>query len=124
MRLGEYDIRTEIDCSPDDAEYCNFKPVDNSVVESIVYHDYREKSLNQHFDIALLRLASKVQYNEFIQPICLPLDPSLWTKDYDGHTLEVTGWTSNLFEKLSFQYSYFSGWGEFWFSFLKIVFHD
>lgn len=106
VRLGEWDIEEKKDCSPDDSAFCASQPVDNLVVDSIVYPDYRQISVSQHFDIALLRLAKRVIYNDFIKPICLPLDPSLWTKDYAGHTFDVAGLTFNLFETISFHHFY------------------
>lgn len=75
----------------DDDTFCNPPPIDNRVVDKIVYPDYRFATKNQHFDIALLRLAKKVEFNEFVKPICLPLEPNLRTKDYTNHKFEVAG---------------------------------
>jgi hypothetical protein len=57
-----------------------------------VHSLYRKQSRDQLYDIALLRLAKKIKFNDFVQPICLPLDPSLMEKDYTGHTFDVAGW--------------------------------
>jgi hypothetical protein len=102
VRLGEWDINTEIDCVEDGEDdeddidtpktkFCAPAPIDNQVVEPIHYKDYRQAAPNQHFDIALLRLAKKVQSTKFVQPICLPLDSSMWDKDFTDHTFEVAG---------------------------------
>jgi hypothetical protein len=87
VRIGERNLETDIDCSPDDKNFCAPRFIDNKVVEKKVHPNYRY----QHYDIALLRLAKKVVFNKFVAPICLPLDPSLWSIDYTGHTFDVAG---------------------------------
>ena len=70
---------------------CAPAAIDNKVTEKHHYEDYRKQSRDQYFDIALLRLAKTVVFNDYVQPICLPLDQSLWTKDYAEHTFDVAG---------------------------------
>lgn len=92
VRLGEWNTETKKDCSKDDPDYCASPVIDNPIVEQICYKDYRANSKAGHFDIALLRLAKNInQFNNFIRPICLPLDPSLWEKDFTGYTFDVAG---------------------------------
>lgn len=81
VRLGEWDLSTDRDCRTDDPEFCSLPVVDNKIVEIIIHKDYRMNSKSQHFDIALLRLEKTVEFNDFVAPICLPLDSSLWEKD-------------------------------------------
>lgn len=65
---------------------------DFEIIDKIVFHGYQRADENQHFDIALLRLAKKVKFDDFdLKPICLPLDASLRTKDYAGHSFVVSG---------------------------------
>lgn len=91
VRLGETNVKTYIDCSEDDDDFCGPPAIDINVVDTKYHENYRRDSRNQHFDIALLRLAEDVVYSNFVNPICLPLDPVLWTKDYTDHTFVVAG---------------------------------
>jgi secreted trypsin-like serine protease len=56
-----------------------------------MHEKYAPQSLNQHNDIALLRLSSRVQYNDFIKPICLQPDRNLKITDLLGQSLVVAG---------------------------------
>lgn len=80
---------------------------------------YRYKTDSSHSnDVAVLRLARKVKFNVFIQPICLP-QPELrfpTAQDVDGFSCYVTGWDRqtyiNCFLKIwSVCRSRFIGWG-------------
>lgn len=93
VRLGEWDLNKTIDCFPDNDDDCAPQAQDIGVAKAIVNPNYKKRSMNTHNDIALLRLKSKAVLDHFVAPICLPLDPSLWsTMDYTGHTFEVSGW--------------------------------
>jgi hypothetical protein len=61
------------------------------IEEFHIHENYQPQSRNQFNDIALLRLSRKVQYTEFIKPICLQSDKSLKVTDLLGQTLVVTG---------------------------------
>jgi hypothetical protein len=91
VRLGEWNLETEKDCKPDDPTACAPKPIDIKVDEVITHASYHKSSAKSLHDIALLRLAEPVEFNDFVKPICLPLDPELWTKDYTGYTFEAAG---------------------------------
>lgn len=97
VRLGEWNLDTEIDCSTSDDSFCAPKFTVNKVVNATHYEHYRQASRDQHFDIALLRLAKKIEFNEFVKPICLPLDPALWNKDYSNQTFDAAGEKRNRF---------------------------
>lgn len=92
VRIGEWNIESEIDCSPDDPAFCAPPTKDIKIAEVIVHPDFQIGSKDKHNDIALLRLDTKVEFNDFVKPLCLPLDPLLWMKNYTGHTFEVAGY--------------------------------
>lgn len=92
VRIGDWKLATEIDCSEQDNAFCAPPVIENNIVEAKVHTSYNGSSKNQYFDIALLKLENKVEFNDFVKPICLPLDPPLWTKDYTNHTFVATGW--------------------------------
>ena len=91
VRIGEWNISSEIDCSKKDSKYCAPPVVDVHVIQTIVHPSYKKQSISQHFDIALLQLATKIEFNDFVQPACLPLDPSYFSKDYTSQSFEAVG---------------------------------
>lgn len=91
VRIGEWNTATANDCSRNDKNFCAPPFIDNRIVETVIHPEYNKKSQAQNFDIALLRLARRVKFNDFVQPICLPLDPALLLKDYTGHSFTVAG---------------------------------
>lgn len=91
VRLGETNLETEIDCSLDEETYCADPVIDIEIIEAIVHKNYRVRSSTSHFNIALLRLARSVKFSDFVRPICLPLNPSLWEKDFEGYTFGIAG---------------------------------
>lgn len=70
--------------------------IDSNIIEIIVHPKYRRVSTNKYNDIALLQMAKKVKFTDFVSPICLPLDPSLRTLNFTGHTFDVAGWGNLL----------------------------
>ena len=84
VRLGEYNTKTTVDCSPNDPSFCSDPPIDIKIVEIIVHRGYTKHSINTLDDIALLRLQKSVKYTRFIQPICLPFDPAILTHNYSN----------------------------------------
>lgn len=98
IRIGEWNQQTEIDCSPDDKHFCAPPVIDVKVAEIIVSESY-DKNFKSH-DIALVRLENDVKFNEFVKPICLPLDQKLWEKDYSGQFFQVAGILIDVFSLL------------------------
>lgn len=90
MRLGEWNTTSERDC--DQRNLCADPVKDIGVAEVFVHESYDPSSLSRENDIALIRLQNKVDFSEFIRPICLPLSGTLRTKSYDGETLTAAGW--------------------------------
>jgi hypothetical protein len=93
VRLGEWKISTEVDCDPDNPENCMPSPSNINVNQVFIHPEYSEKSRDQHHDISLLKLAEKVKFSTYIQPICLPLEPSQWDmKNSNDLIYKVNGW--------------------------------
>lgn len=86
MVLGEWNTDTYIDCDDvNEKGFCSGPVLEISVAEKIVHEGY--DSLNSMNDIALLKLASSVVFNEFVRPICLPTT----SQNFDGLALKVAG---------------------------------
>lgn len=101
VRLGEYDLTKEEDCIQElnGNVDCADPPVDIPIAEIIPHPQYNPNNPSKHHDIALLKLARKVNFTDFIQPICLPL------LEYDlglvaGDEQVVCGWgKTDLFKQ-------------------------
>ncbi|XP_044265791.1 serine protease easter-like [Tribolium madens] len=89
VRLGEWDLNTNPDCSA--VDNCAPPVVDIPVEEKLTYKDNNSDVTSRH-DIALIRLKHEVVYSDFIKPICLPNTIDEITKSYVGQKLIVTGW--------------------------------
>jgi secreted trypsin-like serine protease len=80
VRLGEYDTRIQTDT--------NHVVV---AVEGVIEHPaYISTPLEQN-DIALLRLADSVTFQNNIRPVCLPIQSRI-TNKFVGQSANVTGW--------------------------------
>jgi hypothetical protein len=92
VRLGEWNLLTDEDCeSINGRRICAPNSLDVGIEEVILHEKYSPQSLNQHNDIALLRLSSKVQFNDFVKAICLQQDRDLKITDILGQSLVVAG---------------------------------
>nr|XP_034834069.1 CLIP domain-containing serine protease 2-like [Maniola hyperantus] len=89
VRLGEWNTSSVVDCFMGD---CNEPPLDVPVEDIVVHEHYAPNDGHQQNDIALLRLAYDVPFNDFVKPICLPTDSSLARKTFEGADMEVAGW--------------------------------
>ncbi|XP_050691243.1 phenoloxidase-activating factor 1-like isoform X2 [Eriocheir sinensis] len=74
VRLGEWDLSTDIDCetSPTGFKFCAPEPPQDFQHEEIIKHSEFSKRGLVSDDIALIRLARPITFNQWIQPVCLP----------------------------------------------------
>jgi hypothetical protein len=89
VRLGEYNTKTNPDCGEGtrDDFICAPPVIDVNIAQTIVHENYNDL---QHNDIALLQVDQFIQFNDFIKPICLPLDKSQFSRT-DGLHFVVSG---------------------------------
>lgn len=87
VRLGEWDIVSENDCVEDQ---CSDKPMDYDVDTFVQHEDYT--SGPTHNDVALVKLASRVKFTEYISPVCLPITNKLKSKSETGRIFTIVGW--------------------------------
>ena len=87
-------MSTERDCDQSRYEEKCSEPYRDFVVEEYFPHEnYNPYNVNQHNDIAILRLSEKIEkFTIFITPICLPLDKSVLNADFVQKKKIVTGW--------------------------------
>ncbi|XP_011194824.1 serine protease easter-like [Zeugodacus cucurbitae] len=92
VRLGEWDLETPQDCQFDKKgnQLCSDPPIDLSIEEEICHPLYNETT--KKYDIALLRLQEKVNFNNFTTPICLPGSASSSASNYEGVAMGIAGW--------------------------------
>lgn len=82
VRLGEWDTKSNKE----------FYPHEDYEVSNIIIHpQFRNTSLWN--DLAILELATPVQFRPHISPICLPRAG----ESYEGHECVVTGWGKNSY---------------------------
>lgn len=88
VRLGEWNLLTGEDCDiQNERKVCAPNALDVPIEDVQIHENYQPLSRNQHHDIALIRLARKVQFNDFIKPICLQSDQNMKVTDLIGQTL-------------------------------------
>lgn len=93
VRLGEWDTSTDQDCEGVGVDVdCSPDPIDVVIERKIPHPDYNPQALEQYNDIALLRLDRRVEYTDFIKPICLPRTPELMVRETVGQKFQVAGW--------------------------------
>lgn len=93
VRLGEYNLDSQIDCTSGRQPDCAPAPLDIAVEQTIAHPQYNDNNLNRYNDIGLVRLAFDATYSDFVKPICLP---SANLRSAIGHTLIVSGWGRTL----------------------------
>ncbi|KAH8246558.1 hypothetical protein KR038_006362 [Drosophila bunnanda] len=90
VRLGEYDTTTYNDCNGSDC----IPPYEEFAIDKAIRNkDYSRT--NRFHDIALLRLAERVEYKAHIKPICLLTNMALHSQVENMQQFVATGWGSN-----------------------------
>ncbi|XP_307757.5 uncharacterized protein LOC1269161 [Anopheles gambiae] len=93
VRLGEWDIDSDQDCANSYGERVCADPVQDIAIEKYIVHPgYAVQKQSVKNDIAQVRLARPAVFNDYVQPICLPLEPAQRTISYDGQRFVVAGW--------------------------------
>lgn len=90
VRLGEWDLRTTVDCNDDDV--CSPPPQDIAIARAISHPGYSPNSRGQNDDIAILRLERPATFHNFVKPICLPVAPSKRNVGVNNLQMHVAGW--------------------------------
>uniref|UniRef100_A0A182VQ04 Peptidase S1 domain-containing protein n=1 Tax=Anopheles minimus TaxID=112268 RepID=A0A182VQ04_9DIPT len=95
VRLGDWNLQTDPDCSTAAGDNECTSPVQDIAIEKITvpsnYTGTGSPAVKQ--DIALLRLARKVEFNDSVAPICLPLDKAGWTSySTENGQFHESGW--------------------------------
>uniref|UniRef100_A0A1Q3FNL9 Putative trypsin-like serine protease n=1 Tax=Culex tarsalis TaxID=7177 RepID=A0A1Q3FNL9_CULTA len=94
VRLGEHDLTTNRDCNPNDANDCA-PPVQDVDIDYIVRHQRHDKRARSN-NIALIRLAREVIFDDHIQPICLPVTETLRKQKLQRYIVTGFGRTEYL----------------------------
>ncbi|XP_041969361.1 melanization protease 1-like [Aricia agestis] len=94
VRVGEHDITRQYDCIWDDSDYnCESHIQDIPVAERVIHKGYSYSTSPVRHDIALLRVADRIQYNyRNVGPICLPVARELRDNGLWGRRGLVAGW--------------------------------
>lgn len=93
VRLGEWNTSTTLDCLIDDPQTCMPKALNIGIKRIFVHENYEPDSKDQNDDIALIQLKTKVTFNDYIKPVCLPLHGDIRNKNnFDGEVFVANGW--------------------------------
>lgn len=105
VQLGEYDTSTSPDCISDGNHENTTSCIDSAIkisVEKTIVHDgyndgieHREAFPTMN-DLALVKLKNKVEFSYYIQPICLPQEPSRKQKLPIKQKYMVAGWSRSF----------------------------
>ncbi|XP_036674140.3 spaetzle-processing enzyme [Drosophila suzukii] len=99
VRLGEWDTRTDPDCSTlmNGERICAPHHIDIEVEKGIIHEQFAPASVDQKNDIALVRLKRSVSYTDYVRPICMPTDDMI-RNNFVDYGMDVAGWglTENM----------------------------
>ncbi|XP_058829116.1 CLIP domain-containing serine protease B4-like [Topomyia yanbarensis] len=100
VRLGEWDLESETDCNSESV--CTDPPVDVEVESIISHEDFNRLTLRN--DVALIKLKHRVNFTDFISPVCLPLADKARTLDTDHTRFTAVGWGNTEHKNGSYEY--------------------
>lgn len=89
VRFGEWDLDGTIDC---EFGLCADPVVDVPIEMIHVHESYKPTFQKKENDIALIRLKKRIEFTEWIKPICLPAASAEQNRDYAGVAMQVAGW--------------------------------
>ncbi|KAA0203570.1 hypothetical protein HAZT_HAZT007334 [Hyalella azteca] len=77
VRLGEHTVSRDIDCENNDfgQQRCAPHPQDIRPESAVLHPNYDRPGCLRCNDIALIRLSANARLNEFVRPVCLPINP-------------------------------------------------
>ncbi|XP_050544572.1 venom protease-like [Daktulosphaira vitifoliae] len=87
VRIGELDF------NPDTNDGAS--PIDVFVERVMTHEEFNWQ--NKTNDIAILKLNNSISFNNFIQPICLPIMPDLRVNQFVKYIAKVAGWGSTAY---------------------------
>lgn len=91
-RVGDWNLKTDPDCIFDDFGKACASTDDYRISDVLVHPQYNSRLSKHDFNIAMLRLEKKVEFDGYVAPICLPLDASLWNKEFKPKKqFQITG---------------------------------
>ncbi|XP_071450630.1 serine protease ea-like isoform X2 [Hetaerina americana] len=97
VRVGEHNLTSPIDCQVDKdskkySKVCSPSPQDIAVERAIPHPRYVGKP-TLHYDIALLRLKTPIDFtHDAVRPICLPVNYATQTENLTGQKVVISGW--------------------------------
>lgn len=90
--MGENNLSSPIDCEQGGlaVKNCANPHVDLPVDKIIKHKDFDELTLKN--DIALVKVKGSIKFTDYIQPICLPFDKGLETRNFLDEKFTISGW--------------------------------
>uniref|UniRef100_A0A182Q4Q2 CLIP domain-containing serine protease n=1 Tax=Anopheles farauti TaxID=69004 RepID=A0A182Q4Q2_9DIPT len=90
-RFNEFNASSTENCTvlEDNTESCR---VDYGIESIIPHPEYDKNNISRPNDICILRLATDVEFNDYVRPICLPLEYDVQQLPIVDEIFTVTGW--------------------------------
>ncbi|KFB46643.1 AGAP009844-PA-like protein [Anopheles sinensis] len=99
VRFNEFNTKSKSNCTTDgDENICRY----DYEVESVTSHpEYITGGLSNQHDIAFLKLAKDVSFDDYVRPICLPFEAEIQKLPIVNEYFTVTGWGETESKSLS-----------------------